>query len=105
MAGALQDNKRATVVGTRTFGKGSMQTIISLGGDAGALRLTTARYYTPSGRSIQARGIEPDVEVLQDAPDQPTNNEQGGSQSYVPHDPKDDKALQRAIELLRTSKR
>ena len=105
VAGALQDNKRATVVGTRTFGKGSMQTIIPLGGDAGALRLTTARYYTPSGRSIQARGIEPDVEVPQDAPDQPTNNEQGGSQSYVPHDPKDDKALQRAIELLRTSKR
>src|SRR5213076_3572742 len=62
VAGALQDHKRATVMGTRSFGKGSVQTIIPLGGN-GALRLTTARYYTPSGRSIQAKGIEPDVQV------------------------------------------
>src|SRR3954466_6944617 len=59
VAGALQDHKRATVLGTRSFGKGSVQTIIPLGGN-GAVRLTTARYYTPSGRSIQAKGIEPD---------------------------------------------
>ena len=69
VAGALQDHKRATVLGTRSFGKGSVQTIIPLGGN-GALRLTTARYYTPSGRSIQAKGIEPDNEILQDVPDE-----------------------------------
>ncbi len=68
VAGALQDHRRATVVGTRSFGKGSVQTIIPLGSGNGALRLTTARYYTPSGRSIQAKGIEPDIEVLQDVP-------------------------------------
>jgi carboxyl-terminal processing protease len=65
VAGALQDRHRATLVGTRTFGKGSVQTIIPLDGH-GALRLTTARYYTPDGRSIQAQGIEPDLVV--DAP-------------------------------------
>lgn len=64
VAGALQDHKRATVLGTRSFGKGSVQTIVPLGGGLeGAIRLTTARYYTPSGRSIQARGIDPDIEV------------------------------------------
>ena len=64
LAGALQDNHRATIVGETSFGKGSVQTIIPLGGrDGGALRLTTARYYTPSGRSIQAIGITPDVAV------------------------------------------
>jgi carboxyl-terminal processing protease len=62
VAGALQDHKRATVIGTRSFGKGSVQTIIPLGSN-GAIRLTTARYYTPSGRSIQAKGIEPDIAV------------------------------------------
>jgi carboxyl-terminal processing protease len=62
VAGALQDHRRATVLGTKSFGKGSVQTIIPLPGQ-GALRLTTARYYTPSGRSIQAKGIEPDIEV------------------------------------------
>ena len=61
VAGALQDHKRATLIGSRSFGKGSVQTIIPLGQNNGALRLTTARYYTPSGRSIQAKGIEPDV--------------------------------------------
>src|SRR5262249_26334818 len=62
----MQDHKRATLVGTRSFGKGSVQTIIPLGAGNGALRLTTARYFTPSGRSIQAKGIEPDIKVLQE---------------------------------------
>src|SRR5262244_357817 len=61
VAGALQDHKRATIIGTRSFGKGSVQTIIPLGSGNGALRLTTARYFTPSGRSIQAKGISPDI--------------------------------------------
>ena len=122
VAGALQDHKRATIVGTRSFGKGSVQTIIPLGGDKGALRLTTARYFTPLGRSIQAKGIAPDIEVLQDVPDEAKAKsetkgeaalrghlpgqgaEQGGSQSYVPPDAKDDKALLRALALLRTRK-
>ena len=64
VAGALQDHRRAIVLGTKSFGKGSVQTIIPLGSQ-GAMRLTTARYFTPSGRSIQAKGIEPDIEVEQ----------------------------------------
>ena len=68
VAGALQDQKRATVIGTRSFGKGSVQTIIPLGANGG-LRLTTARYYTPSGRSIQAKGIDPDIVVEEEVPD------------------------------------
>jgi carboxyl-terminal processing protease len=119
VAGALQDHKRATLVGTRSFGKGSVQTIIPLGAGNGALRLTTARYYTPSGRSIQAKGISPDIEVQQDVPDDLKNrtdtkgeaslrghlkaegDEQSGSQSYVPPDEKDDAALKMALNLLR----
>ncbi|MDX1374507.1 MAG: S41 family peptidase [Burkholderiales bacterium] len=62
VAGALQDHKRATVMGTQTFGKGSVQTIMPLGNNT-AIKLTTARYYTPSGRSIQAKGISPDITV------------------------------------------
>jgi carboxyl-terminal processing protease len=118
VAGALQDQKRATIIGTRSFGKGSVQTIMALG-DTGALRLTTARYYTPSGRSIQAQGIRPDIEVVQDVPDDLKGNqdrmsesslrghlkaegaEQAGSQSYVPADPNNDKALRMADNLLR----
>ena len=69
VAGALQDHNRATVVGTRSFGKGSVQTIIPLGSN-GALRLTTARYYTPSGRSIQAKGIDPTVVVEEELPEE-----------------------------------
>jgi carboxyl-terminal processing protease len=69
VAGALQDHKRATVVGTPTFGKGSVQTILPLGNNT-AIKLTTARYYTPSGRSIQAKGITPDI-VIED-PTSPT---------------------------------
>jgi carboxyl-terminal processing protease len=121
VAGALQDHKRATVVGTRSFGKGSVQTIIPLGSGNGALRLTTARYFTPSGTSIQAKGIKPDIEVLQDVPDEmkartdtkgeaslrghlkAEGDEQTGSQSYIPPDPKDDKALKMAVDLLRGS--
>ena len=118
VAGALQDHKRATLVGTRSFGKGSVQTIIPLGRGNGALRLTTARYYTPSGKSIQAKGIVPDIEVLQDVPDElkartdtkgeaslrghlkNDGDEKTGSQSYVPPDAKDDKALKMADDLL-----
>jgi carboxyl-terminal processing protease len=62
VAGALQDYKRATIMGTQTFGKGSVQTILPLGNNT-AIKLTTARYYTPSGRSIQAKGITPDIMV------------------------------------------
>jgi carboxyl-terminal processing protease len=119
VAGALQDHKRATLVGTRSFGKGSVQTIIPLGSGNGALTLTTARYFTPSGRSIQAKGIVPDIEVLQDVPDElktradtrgeaslpghlkNDGDETTGSQSYVPPDAKDDKALKAAADLLR----
>jgi len=124
VAGALQDHRRATLVGTRSFGKGSVQTIIPLGSGNGALRLTTARYFTPSGRSIQAKGISPDIEVLQDVPEEvqaraaietkgesslrghlkAEGDEQGGSQSYVPPEAKDDKALNMALELIRGTK-
>ncbi|MGO3929033.1 S41 family peptidase [Rhodopseudomonas pseudopalustris] len=118
VAGALQDHKRATLIGTRSFGKGSVQTIIPLGSGNGALRLTTARYYTPSGKSIQAKGITPDIEVLQDVPEEikartdtkgeaslrghlkADGDEKTGSQSYVPPDTKDDKALKMAVDLL-----
>jgi carboxyl-terminal processing protease len=64
VAGALKDHRRAIVVGTKSFGKGSVQTVMPLKGD-GAMRLTTARYYTPSGRSIQALGVSPDIVVAQ----------------------------------------
>ena len=64
VAGALQDHHRAVVIGEKSFGKGSVQTVVPLRNNA-AMRLTTARYYTPSGRSIQAKGIEPDVVVKQ----------------------------------------
>lgn len=62
LAGALQDHKRGVILGEKSFGKGSVQTVVPLGG-YGAMRITTARYYTPSGRSIQAKGIEPDILV------------------------------------------
>ncbi len=119
VSGALQDHKRATLIGTRSFGKGSVQTIIPLGQNNGALRLTTARYYTPSGRSIQAKGIEPDIEVLEDVPDdlkgkdktegeaslkghlKNGDDEGHGSQAYVPPDAAKDKALHAALDLLR----
>ena len=115
----MQDDKRATLVGTRSFGKGSVQTIIPLGTGNGALRLTTARYFTPSGRSIQAKGITPNIEITQEVPDElkartdtkgeaslrghlkAEGSEELGSQSYAPPDEKDDRALQEALDLLR----
>ena len=121
VAGALQDHRRATIIGTRSFGKGSVQTIVPLGAD-GALRLTTARYFTPSGTSIQAKGIEPDIEVDQVLPPEiaeqitgpprgeaslkghlegDDEEEPSGSLAYVPPDPKDDTQLIYALELLR----
>ena len=117
VAGALQDQKRATILGTRSFGKGSVQTIIPLG-TAGAIRLTTARYYTPSGKSIQAKGIMPDIEVGQDIPDDVKGKdetkgeaglkghlkngeqEQSGSSAYIPPERKDDKQLNYAFDLM-----
>jgi carboxyl-terminal processing protease len=119
VAGALQDHGRATIVGTRSFGKGSVQTIIAL--DGAAIRLTTARFYTPSGRSIQAKGIEPDVVV--EEPRQPgegarilgeawlphhlrgeakkDNREESGSSSFVPLEPELDMQLQYALKVVR----
>jgi carboxyl-terminal processing protease len=123
VAGALQDLRRATVLGTRSFGKGSVQTIIPMG-DAGALRLTTALYYTPSGKSIQGTGITPDITVEQPLPAElqgklesagesnlrghiqgQSETEAGsGSSAYVPPEAKDDLQLQYALELLRGEK-
>ncbi len=124
VAGALQDHQRATVLGTRSFGKGSVQTIIPLG-SFGAMRLTTARYYTPAGTSIQAKGITPDVKVEQELPDElkgkapkprgeanlrghlknekakKDKKEESGSSAYVPADKAKDKQLQFALNLLR----
>jgi carboxyl-terminal processing protease len=118
VAGALQDHKRATLLGTRSFGKGSVQTIIPVGNDA-AIRLTTARYYTPSGRSIQAKGIEPDIKMLEAIPDELKGkdkaeseaslrghlaNDKGedssASQAYVSPDPAKDSQLIAALDLL-----
>ncbi|MGI9378901.1 MAG: S41 family peptidase [Methyloligellaceae bacterium] len=120
VAGALQDHRRATIIGTRSFGKGSVQTIIPLGAN-GAIRLTTARYYTPSGNSIQAKGIKPDVKVEQDLPENlkkaqartrgeaslrghlksESGEEVAGSSGYVPREKEKDKQLQYALDLLR----
>ena len=129
VAGALQDHHRATILGTRSFGKGSVQTIIPLGSN-GALRLTTARYYTPSGRSIQAKGIEPEVVVEEELPedlkkkaddlttkgeanlrghlkiegadeDEEASQEEAGSSSYVAPEKDKDTQLNYALDLLR----
>jgi carboxyl-terminal processing protease len=117
VSGALQDLKRATLIGTRSFGKGSVQTVLSLG-DNGALKLTTARYYTPSGRSIQAKGIEPDIKVRETIPDdlkgkvdskgeasltghlKNGDEEKTGSEAYVPPDSASDAQLIAAVDLL-----
>ena len=121
VAGALQDHKRADIVGTRSFGKGSVQTIIPLG-SSGALRLTTARYYTPANRSIQAKGIDPDERVEEDVPadikslekprgeaslrghlknDGENAAQDSGSSAYVPEDRTKDKQLIFALNKLR----
>lgn len=123
VAGALQDLRRATVLGTRSFGKGSVQTIIPMG-EKGALRLTTALYYTPSGKSIQGTGIKPDIIVEQPLPEelqgrvraegesalpghiqgQSETDEGSGSVAYVPPEAKDDIQLNEALDLLRGAK-
>jgi len=123
VAGALQDHRRATVVGTQSFGKGSVQTIIPLA-ENGALRLTTALYYTPSGKSIQGKGITPDIKVDQPLPDElkgrdvtrgesdlkghikgvEESDEGSGSVAYVPPEAKDDIQLNYALDLLRGAK-
>ncbi len=120
VAGALQDRRRAVIAGTRSFGKGSVQTIIPLG-SRGAIRLTTARYYTPSGRSIQAKGIEPDHVVEVELPEdmKPRSavskgesglrghlkngeeKEGSGSSAYVPKDKEKDTQLRFALDYLR----
>ena len=117
VSGALQDLKRATLIGTRSFGKGSVQTVLPLG-ENGALKLTTARYYTPSGRSIQAKGIEPDYRIVEDIPDDLKGkvetrgeaslaghlkngaDEKTGSEAYVPPDATKDTQLIAAVNLL-----
>ena len=121
VAGALQDHQRAQLVGTRSFGKGSVQTMIPLP-NKGAIRLTTARYYTPSGRSIQATGIEPDYVVEPELPPDlklqfamlpfeaesqlrghlknAGAEESGGSISYVPREKEKDVQLKAAIAVL-----
>lgn len=119
VAGALQDHKRATLIGTRSFGKGSVQSIISMGPD-GAIKLTTSRYYTPSNRSIQAAGISPDIEIFQDIPDEFKGHDEiigeaalkgqigggteeeatTGSSVYVPSDREKDNQLQYALSLM-----
>jgi carboxyl-terminal processing protease len=109
VAGALKDNHRATVVGTRSFGEGWDSTTVPLGPNKGALRLATGHYITPSGRLIQSNGIVPDVEAPQDVPDalkvKPTaktkDKDQPALQSYIPPDPSADKALTAAYALLR----
>lgn len=120
VAGALQDHRRATIIGSQSFGKGSVQTIIPLG-EAGALRLTTALYYTPAGVSIQGKGITPDISVDQTLPDElkgrdvtrgesdlrghitgdQEDDKGSGSVAYVPQDPTQDDQLKFALELLR----
>ncbi len=120
VAGAIQDQKRGTVIGTRSFGKGSVQTIIPLDGN-GAIRLTTARYYTPSGRSIQAKGIEPNIVIEQELPEELKKRQQkprgeaslrghlksedekesSGSSAYVPREKEKDTQLIYALSFVR----
>jgi carboxyl-terminal processing protease len=109
VAGALQDGHRATIVGTRSFGRGSVGTLIPLGPDNGAIHLTTGHYVTPAGHQIESKGIAPDVEAHQDLPDElksqaKTEPKEPPLESYIPSDPKADKALNRAYELLRQAK-
>ena len=125
VAGALQDYKKAILIGTTTFGKGSVQTIYRLG-DGSGMRVTTARYFTPSGRSIQATGIEPDIvvrnhtgtpqghvrekdltghlennQVKEDKDASEEEEEEAPSMDIIPEDPAEDDQLMRAIDLLK----
>ena len=126
VAGALQDNKRAIILGTKTFGKGSVQTLfpieknnLFLPNDLyGAVKLTTAEYFTPSGRSIQAKGIEPDIMINQNFKNEnydsltvgetklnkyiknENNNIESGSSAYIPADEINDTQLNEAIKIL-----
>jgi carboxyl-terminal processing protease len=99
VAGALQDWGRATIVGTQTFGKGSVQTIIPLS-DGSGLRLTTAKYFTPKGRSIHGKGIAPDVVV--EVPKEPTPKDRPLPSADPLEDMKKDVQLQKAIEVIKT---
>jgi carboxyl-terminal processing protease len=99
VAGALQDWGRATIVGTQTFGKGSVQTIIPLS-DGSGLRLTTAKYFTPKGRSIHGKGITPDVIV--DAPKEPAPKDRPLPSADPLEDMKKDVQLQKALEVIKT---
>jgi carboxyl-terminal processing protease len=119
VAGALQDHKRATIIGTRSFGKASVQSIFQMR-DRVALKLTTQLYFTPSGKSIQGKGIDPDIQILQDVPDdikgkdetkgeaslkghiKTNEDEKSGSSAYVPPDPKNDKQLIFAVDYLKS---
>jgi carboxyl-terminal processing protease len=122
VAGALQDHHRAITLGTLSFGKGSVQTVRPLGNNRGALRLTTARYYTPSGRAIQARGVTPDIVIEQkvdkkdktkkvitgetdlqgylENDDAGANKKRSGSSYYLPKEQKNDTQLNHALNLL-----
>ncbi|UCF88550.1 MAG: S41 family peptidase [bacterium] len=126
VAGALQDSKKAILIGTTTFGTGSVQTIYRLG-DGSGMRVTTARYFTPSGRSIQATGIEPDIivrnkggtprghlrekdltghlennQVEEDGVDRDEQpEEEGPALDFIPEDPAEDTQLMRAVDLLK----
>ncbi len=118
VAGALQDHKKATVVGIRSFGYGTHQTIIQLGNGEGALRLTTSRYFTPSGKAIEGRGVEPDMVVREKAPADMSRKETGRckavlaahpktegeaetcSSGYVPLDAAKDHQLAAAVQFL-----
>ncbi|MEG9861774.1 MAG: S41 family peptidase [Parvularculales bacterium] len=111
VAGALQDHRRATILGTRSFGKGSVQTVSPIG-EGGALRLTTGRYYVPSGESIHDRGIEPDIEVkavLKEDEDAEVEARAEGEEDedetsavyyYVPRDKEEDAQINYAMKLL-----
>src|SRR5690606_11496144 len=101
VAGAMQDHKRALVLGVKSFGKGSVQTILPLGEET-ALRLTTARYYTPSGRSIHEHGIDPDVVVEPAKPD--PNEKDDKLRSRYDFDLDHDVQLRKAVETMRTWK-
>jgi carboxyl-terminal processing protease len=112
LAGALKDHDRATVIGSRTFGKGSVQTVVPLeNGDS--VKLTTARYYTPSGRSIQARGIRPDIVLRgeasrglreQDLPGHLRGDDEGGEGFATGEVIAGDAAIARALAFMKSGK-